>query len=109
MREKWKQLIAEHLNRDSGHPDRLSYLMKEKQSVTVLAGDREVEVTHGEGYVFDILEDALALRNLGGRQSHQIEWDEINEMSFAYAYAPAHVTLPPGVDKGAPPPFAYPL
>jgi hypothetical protein len=109
MRKKWAELIAEHLDRDRGDPDRESYLMKEKQGVSILSGDNLIEVTHGEGYVFDIFKDALILRNLGKGDSHRVPWDQINEMSFSYSYVPDVVTHAPGEEPPPPPPFAYRL
>ena len=106
MKDKWTRLIAEHLEGDYGHPDRKSYLMKEMQSVAILAGDNLIEVSHGEGYVFDIAADALILRNLGEAQPHRISWNEINEVSFAYHYAPARRTRSAGEEKKAAPPLA---
>jgi|SRR4051794_13144963 hypothetical protein len=106
MKEKWIQLIAEHLDGDYGHPDRKSYLLREKQAVTILAGDTLIEATHGEAYVFDIADEALILRNLGEGEPHQIPWDQINEISFSYAYAPARESRSPGEEKAPAPPFA---
>jgi hypothetical protein len=106
MKEKWVQLIAEHLDGDYGHPDRKSYLLKPKQAIAILAGDRLIEATHGEGYVLDIEDEALILRNLGEGATHRIPWEEINEISFSYAYAPAREARSPGEEKAPPPPFA---
>ena len=106
MKEKWIQLIAEHLEGDYGHPDRKSYLIKEKQTVAIQWSDAVVEVTHGEAYVFDITRDALILRNLDDRKPYRIPWEQIHEISFSYAYAPASATRSPAEEKPPAPPFA---
>ena len=106
MKEKWAALIAEHLDGDYGHKDRQSYLMKDKQAVAIQAGDTLIEVTHGEGYVFDITDEALFLRNLGEGQPHKIPWHQIHEISFSYAYVPAEEVRSRGEEKAPPPPFA---
>jgi len=106
MKEKWVQLIAEHLEGDYGHPGQKSYLLKPKQAVTILDGDSLIEATHGEAYVFDVENDALTLRNLSEGQPHRIPWEQINEISFTYAYAPARETRSAGEEKAPPPPFA---
>jgi hypothetical protein len=80
--------------------------MREKQAIAILAGDQLVEVTHGEGYVFDISDEELILRNLGEAQPYRIPWDRINEISFSYAYMPADVTRSPAEEKPPAPPFA---
>jgi hypothetical protein len=104
--EKWRKLIAEHLDRDRGDRDRESYLMKEKQTVSILSGDSLIEATHGEGYVFDVFDDALVLRSLGEAQPHRIPWGQINEVSFSYAYVPDFVAPAPAEEKPPAPPFA---
>lgn len=106
MKNRWRQLIAEHLQRDRGDPDRESYLIKEKQSVSIVSLDTLVVVTHGEGYVLDILDDVLLVRSLGEGEPHRIAWDQINEMSFSYAYVPDMVVPAPGEKKPPAPPFA---
>jgi hypothetical protein len=82
---RWAELIEEHLERDTAS-GRREYLVKSKQTVDVVCDDRLIEAGFADGYVFEVLDDSLYLRNLNpGEDSPRIPWDEIKEMSFAYS------------------------
>jgi len=81
---RWAELIAEHLEPDTSS-GRREYLVKSKQTVDIIYDDKLIEAGFADGYVFEILDDSLYLRNLNpGEESPRIPWDDIKEMSFAY-------------------------